>query len=431
MKKILLSALLLSTMSLTAAAQETGVNSAFTRYGLGRISDGSLGFNKAMAGTGYAWHDGKQLNMTNPASYARLDSLTFLMDVAGTLQASRLSATGQTHSTNSRAFFDHVVGGFRVLPGLGVSFGLRPYTQVGYEITSNDATLSNGFSEVTAIRTYLGDGGVHRANIGLGYAPLRNLSLGFNASYLWGVTTHTATTSFTDATVPSPRVAYESEVRSLHFDFGAQYTARINKRNALTLGLTFAPSHSLAGTASVDNQIISNIYSLTDAYSLPTTFGAGLMWQHSDRLRVAVDYTHQAWSKATQAEAQANDGTAEVTFVKSSANLRDLDKMSFGLEYVPSPQGYTWAGRVRYRLGASYATPYTLINGQKGASTFVATAGVGLPILTSYNNRSFLNLSASYEQLRSQVGGSLTERNFLLTIGVTFNERWFKKWLVD
>ena len=89
-------------MSLTAAAQETGVNSAFTRYGLGRINDGSLGFNKAMAGTGYAWHDGKQLNMTNPASYARLDSLTFLMDVAGTLQASRVSATGQHQSTISR-----------------------------------------------------------------------------------------------------------------------------------------------------------------------------------------------------------------------------------------------------------------------------------------------------------------------------------------
>ncbi len=63
--------------------------------------------------------------------------------------------------------------------------------------------------------------------------------------------------------------------------------------------------------------------------------------------------------------------------------------------------------------------------------TFVATAGVGLPILTNYNNRSMLNISASYEQLRSQVGSSLTERNFLLTIGLTFNERWFKKWLVD
>ena len=438
MKKILLSALLLSTMSLTAAAQETGVNSAFTRYGLGRINDGSLGFNKAMAGTGYAWHDGKQLNMTNPASYARLDSLTFLMDVAGTLQASRVSATGQHHSTNSRAFFDHVVGGFRVLPGLGVSFGLRPFTQVGYEITSNDVTLSNGFSEVTAIRTYSGNGGVHRANIGLGYAPLRNLALGVNASYLWGVTTHTATTSFTDATVPSPRVAYESEVRSLHFDFGAQYTAHLNKRNALTLGLTFAPAHTLPGTTTVDNQFVANrgitsshAFSIDNAYSLPNTFGAGLMWQHNERLRLAVDYTHQDWSKAKQAETLANDGTSGVTLRSTSDNFADLDKISMGLEYVPAPQGYTWSGRVRYRLGASYATPYTLINGRKSAETFVATAGVALPILTNYNNRSFLNLSASYEQLRLQGSNALTERNFLLTIGVTFNERWFKKWLVD
>jgi hypothetical protein len=438
MKKILLSALLLSTAFLNVAAQETGINSAFTRYGLGRISDGSLGFNKAMAGTGYAWYDGKQLNMTNPASYARLDSLTFLMDVAGTLQASRLTATGQHHSTSSRAYFDHVVGGFRVLPGLGVSFGLRPFTQVGYETKTNDVTLPNGFSNVTAIRTHIGEGGVHRAHLGLGYAPLRSLSLGVNASYLWGVTTHTATTSFTDATVPTPRVAYESEVRSLHFDFGAQYTACLNKKNTLTLGLTFAPSHALSGTSTVDNQIISNgqitssnEHSLKDAYSLPATYGAGLMWQHNDRLRLAVDYTHQAWSKATQAEVVANNSNSKMSFTKSSANLRDLDKVSLGLEYVPAPQGYTWAGRVRYRLGASYATPYTLINGQKGADTFVATAGVGLPILTNYNNRSMLNISASYEQLRSQVGSSLTERNFLLTIGLTFNERWFKKWLVD
>ena len=53
MKKILLSALLLSSVSLATFAQETGINSPFTRYGVGRITDGSLGFNKAMAGTGY------------------------------------------------------------------------------------------------------------------------------------------------------------------------------------------------------------------------------------------------------------------------------------------------------------------------------------------------------------------------------------------
>ena len=188
----------------------------------------------------------------------------------------------------------------------------------------------------------------------------------------------------------------------------------------------------------MDNQFVANrgitsshAFSIENAYSLPNTFGAGLMWQHNERLRLAVDYTHQDWSKAKQAEALAHDGTSGVTLRSTSDNFTNLDKISMGLEYVPAPQGYTWSGRVRYRLGASYSTPYTLVNGRKSADTFVATAGVALPILTNYNNRSFLNLSASYEQLRLQGSNSLTERNFLLTIGVTFNERWFKKWLVD
>lgn len=436
MKKILLTALFVSAL-LPAAAQETGINSAFSRYGIGRINDASTGFNKAMAGTGYAWQDGKQLNLTNPAAYAQLDSLTFLLDVAGTLQTSRVMSNGQ-YSTDNRALFDYIAGGFRLRKGLGLSFGLRPLSQVGYQIQAAGATLPNGFSTLSATRNFVGEGGVSKGYIGLGYAPLRNLSIGLTASYLWGVTTHTATTSFSDASVPTPRVAYESEVRAFHLDFGAQYAFNLNKKNRLALGATYAPGHSLTGTSTVDNQIITNrvitsshAYSLKDAYSLPTTYGVGVAWTHNERLRVAADYTHEGWSKATQAEAVANDGTQDVAFVKTSSNLRDRDKVSVGLEYVPAPQGYTWAGRVRYRLGASYATPYTLINGEKGPNAFVATVGVGLPILTSYNNRSYLNLSASFEQLRSQAGGKLTERNFLLTIGVTFNERWFKKWLVD
>lgn len=438
MKKILLSALLLSSVSLATFAQETGINSPFTRYGVGRITDGSLGFNKAMAGTGYGWYDGKQLNATNPASYAHLDSLTFLLDVAATLQGTRTTDAQHHSNTSSRAYFDYLAGGFRIRPGLGISFGLRPFSQVGYNIKTNDVTFQHGFSELTTVRQYNGEGGLHRAYVGLGYAPFRNFSIGVNASYLWGVTTHTATTSFTDASVPSPRVAYETEIRALHFDFGAQYTARLNTQNAVTLGLTFAPAHTLPGTTTVDNQFVANrgitsshAFSIENAYSLPNTFGAGLMWQHNERLRLAVDYTHQDWSKAKQAEALAHDGTSGVTLRSTSDNFTNLDKISMGLEYVPAPQGYTWSGRVRYRLGASYSTPYTLVNGRKSADTFVATAGVALPILTNYNNRSYLNLSASYEQLRLQGSNSLTERNFLLTIGVTFNERWFKKWLVD
>ena len=85
---------------------------------------------------------------------------------------------------------------------------------MGYDIKTNDVTFKHGFSELTTVRQYNGEGGLHRAYVGLGYAPLRNLSIGVNASYLWGVTSHTATTSFTDASVPSPRVLMKQNPRT-------------------------------------------------------------------------------------------------------------------------------------------------------------------------------------------------------------------------
>ena len=75
MKKYFL--LLLAAVSfLGTFAQETGVSTPYSRYGVGVLNDPSLGFNKGMAGTGIALSDSRRLNFANPASYARFDSLT-------------------------------------------------------------------------------------------------------------------------------------------------------------------------------------------------------------------------------------------------------------------------------------------------------------------------------------------------------------------
>ena len=67
MKKYLL--LLFAAASvLGASAQETGVSSPYSRYGVGVLSDPSLGVNKGMAGTGIALSDSRRLNFANPAS---------------------------------------------------------------------------------------------------------------------------------------------------------------------------------------------------------------------------------------------------------------------------------------------------------------------------------------------------------------------------
>ena len=78
-KRLLAVALFFSALSLQA--QTNGSNSPYSRYGFGLLSDRAQGFNKGMAGLAYGMQNGQELNVKNPASYAHIDSLSFLFDV--------------------------------------------------------------------------------------------------------------------------------------------------------------------------------------------------------------------------------------------------------------------------------------------------------------------------------------------------------------
>lgn len=108
-----------------------------------------------------------------------------------------------------------------------------------------------------------------------------------------------------------------------------------------------------------------------------------------------------------------------------------MTKIAFGMEYVGDPTGLRWKQRVRYRLGFSYTSPYTKVDGLDGPKDWLVTAGVGLPIINTYNNRSILNLSVQYERVKPKVAGMITENYLRFCIGLSFNERWFMKWKVD
>ena len=60
---------------------QNGVNSPYSRYGFGMMADRAMGFNKAMGGVAQGFRDGQQINVSNPASYSAVDSLTALFDL--------------------------------------------------------------------------------------------------------------------------------------------------------------------------------------------------------------------------------------------------------------------------------------------------------------------------------------------------------------
>lgn len=427
--------LLLASATLPLAAQTNGSNSPYSRYGFGLLGDRGNAFNKGMAGTAYGMQNGKELNTKNPASYAAIDSLTFLFDLGLSMQNGNIAQGGvKTNAKNSSV--DYVTAGFRVAKNVGMSLGLVPFSTIGYNTSSKEEIQASN-QVLTKTTTFSGDGGLHEAYIGVGWAPFRRFSIGVNAGYLWGGLSHTVLMNFDDSNINSTRQAYETDIRTYKADFGLQYVQPLDKKNTLTLGLTYGLGHDIKRDAYYYNQKVVTGSSASgdtlvcrNAFQLPHTLGAGITWTHDNSLRVGVDYTFQKWADMKFPMVVENAAGA-LDYVGRKDLFTDLHKVSLGMEYVKNPEGLRWRQRVRYRAGFSYQTPYTKIGGVDGPQHFLASVGVALPITNMHNSRSLINFSAQYERVKPKMAGMITENYIRFSIGLTFNERWFMKWKAE
>lgn len=136
-----------------------------------------------------------------------------------------------------------------------------------------------------------------------------------------------------------------------------------------------------------------------------------------------MDYSLQKWSSLEAPIYESH------TYTMRSGFYKDRSKLTAGGEFCNNPMGRRFFDRIRYRVGASYATPYYTINGQDGPKEISVSAGFGIPIINSANNRSILNISGQW--VNRSADGLIKENTFRINIGLTFNERWFMKWKVD
>ena len=117
-----------------------------------------------------------------------------------------------------------------------------------------------------------------------------------------------------------------------------------------------------------------------------------------------MDYSLQQWSKADFG-VRTTDESIRADFDETYAYC-DRSKISVGAEYIPNLLGRSYLAHIKYRLGAYYTTPYYKINGKKATrEQFVRISG---------QEATFVN-----------------ENIFRVSIGLTFNERWFFKRRVE
>lgn len=96
---------------------QADISSPYSRFGLGMISDNPANtMMKGMGGLSNAILGGNILNPANPASYAFIDSLTFLLD-AGFYIKMASYRTMEMSENGSNASFDYASMGFGVTNG--------------------------------------------------------------------------------------------------------------------------------------------------------------------------------------------------------------------------------------------------------------------------------------------------------------------------
>ena len=435
MKKII-AAVFLAGLTVQVSAQ-SGTNSPYSQYGLGALASQATGFNRGMNGLAYGFHEHNQVNYMNPASYASVDSLSFIFDAGVSLQLTNFDENGNKVNAHN-ADIEYVAASFRAFKHVGVSFGILPYSNVGYNFSNTqnvNAFPSTSSPNATYSNIYSGNGGLHMVYLGAGWEPFKGIAFGANISYLWGTLNRSSTNTYSDSYVNTLSKNYTAQVKSYKVDLGAQFTCPINKKNELTLGLAYSLGHNL-GAEPECNIISTNSqtsvsdttrYVVSKAFEIPQTFGVGLMWNHNNRLKFGVDYQMQKWVKIQYPQLITINGKTSYSLV--DGQFTDRHKLTVGGDYCKGERYRGFFSRMHYRGGVSYATPYLRINGQEGPRELSASFGVGIPIINGYNNRSILNISA--EWVNQKAVGLIKENTFRINVGLTFNERWFAKFKVE
>lgn len=396
-------------------------NTPYSMFGYGILGDRATSMQRQMGGIGYAMRSGRQINVMNPASYASIDSLTFLFDIGADITF-LWSKEGKVKESSTGGGLDYVTMQFPIAKHFGASIGMLPYSGVGYAFGSD---IEHG------ARQNQGSGGINMAYLGFA-ANYYGVGLGVNVSYNFGTIIND---QFLNPT-GSGQTLFEHvmKIRDWDVNIGLQYTAPVSKFDALTIGATYSPKKSLNGRSWVTIQETQQEsypdtvgqLKLGGNYYTPDAFGVGLNYTHEKESRVMVeaDFTYQLWSKAKYSAIPYMDekkpGWNQNGIAFEGMTFYNRMKVAAGMEFVPKVRG-SYMERVAYRLGGYFCNDYLNIQGNR-VKEYGVTCGFGFH---TPQDKTVINLGFEWKHRTSSPVVMISENYLNITLGINFNELWF------
>lgn len=406
-------------LQFTSVYSQTSTLSPYSRFGIGDLLFTGFANQRAMGGTGIGSVSATRVNFMNPASYAYDTLSTLEIGVQGEYikqQQNSISAT------QSNAGLNTLTLAFPILRNkIGMSFGLNPYSGTGYNIQSTEIIDTNN---TKLSSKYEGSGGYTRYYLGIGGKITKNLSVGVNASYLYGTVNRKRRADFSNSIYFNNQYITEITLTDLYLELGLHWNQMINDNLKLGIGITGAPSQNINGRRStlwVNYKYDSNqgdffkdtidFESRTKGeVTLPLNLGVGINLSNTEKWLVNLDANYQDWSS-----------------YKSFDNLDTLQnsfRIAIGGQFSPDPKDTKYLNRIQYRAGLSYSqTSLELRNNQLDDKSF--SFGFGLPLRKSL--QSMINFGFEFGQRGTTKDNLVKEQYSRVVIGLTFNELWFQK----
>ncbi|TDO20138.1 porin family protein [Pedobacter duraquae] len=436
-KKINYIAAVLVLLGGNAALAQVTTQSPYSRYGVGNLKSLNLPQFKAMGGisSGVWKPDGySYINMQNPASYAGIQYTSIDIGASGSI--SNLRRNGASESSFN-ATLSHVALAFPVTPRSALSFGVLPYSELGYQF-SNSATLSSPGNSASQAVNYIygGEGGLTKAYFGYGRQFGDHFRLGANVDYIFGNMLQTRSTEFVDQTnVLNSRFQTKNSVGGIGFSYGAQYHIDLDAKTSLNFGYSGSSSSNINSrrtfvvtqylkdaTTGNENGALDTLQITQDAKSslkLPLVHNFGFTVEKFGRWMIGADYRMGKW--------------ANFMIDGQNQGLQNTYGMSVGGQITPDAGSISsYFNRVDYRLGFTYDKTYVRINDQD-IKQMAVTFGFGFPLASTPSRLAFYKINFTTELgKRGTMTNNLLQENYInLHLGFTMNDKWFRRFRFD
>jgi len=415
--KILFSTALLFVMIGGVFAQ-SDISSPYSRFGLGIINNNQTNtVMQGMGGLSNAVYGGSLLNNSNPASYAAMDTLSFLFD-AGFYLKNATYRTNKLTEKGANASFDYASLGFGITRWWKTGLGIVPFSNKDY------MSIISGYNPVSYKQDFEGSGGINEAYWANGFKVTKDLYLGFTGSFLFGTIYDETTIYFPDSTyMTAGRSTVSTHLRNFKFDLGAIYTFKLKNKASLVLGLKYAlPMNfncdrevfvrSITSYSTTTEIPIDTLKYETDGnvkIKYPQGFGVGLTYK-KERLMLGVDFNWDNWKGFTM------NGVND--------SLQNSWNIVIGGSYKPKSTSVSkYYTRMTYRFGFHYDQTYLRIY-DTSIDKFGFTFGLGMPMPKSLSS---FNLAFEIGKMGTTNNNLVKETYFNISVGISIHDIWFVK----